>query len=769
MWRRGLLCVALGLVGLGSASVTGVAGAGTPPAKPPLKPQGKAPVKPPLRPPGTAAAPAPRPAPAPTGSARSFSPLNVQQAVAQVQKAVERQAEGRLDLKPRRTKSLAELRRAGVEKPLPFKKPSGRRSNVRAPSKRTLTPKFSTVDLKLAAERVKRYAEREANASAAVKSKLSSLRATISQKRHSFQVSATSVSDRPIKEITGLVGTLDRKAAKAQKDKRKAQKNRPNLVRATMRERATPPPAAPKPKNDVRDADERTPPSDNKLIVAPDNASGTSGSWFPTSAMPSPTNPQFSWRDKITPIRHQGYCGSCWAFATISAVEGSHSLQNGELIDLSEQQLVNCVPPASVTRGDNCQGNWPATALDWLQGNGDPSEQVMPYVSRMSSCNASAARHDTRVISWGFVNENNPWDPPSDKAMKQAIAAHGPVIATVLVTDAFQSYSGGVFDEGAPGGANHAVTIVGWDDARRAWHVRNSWGTSWGEDGYMWVRYGTNAIGSVASWVDVEKTAKAVPEEKLYKDRYVSLRNDAGEDLDVSVQALVPSGSSFKWLPADPASSQQAWKFRVSAGKVVDVKRPDNDNYLAAKKVRMWAVSLDGKRSWSDFKTRDLGVANKSYKAAKRDRFTHAFPKTGAAPDPDDVLTSAHELRADKKLAEARDQYALFTELFPESSHVHEARFWRGFTENQLGEHWEAIQHLYAMVSAAPDDEENLPYAFYYLGDSYADVGYCGYAVRTLEVVAYGEIEAPAQWASSAEKLIGLLLDDDGTICENWD
>jgi cathepsin L len=760
MWRRGLLCVALGLVGLGSASVTGHAGAGTPP-KPPLRP--------PLRAPGKAGTPAPAPAPTPTASARPVSPLlNLKQAVAQVQKAVERRAAGKTDLKPRRTKSLSELRRVGVEKPLPFKKPTGRRSHERAPSKRTLTAKQTGADMQRALARVKAYTEREAKASAALKSKLAALRSVIGSKKHSFQVGATSVSERPIKEITGLVGTLDRKAAKAQKDKRKAQKQRPNLVRATMRERATPPPSAPKSKVDHREADDRALPTDSKIIVTPDTTNGTSGTSFPSSAMPSPTNPQFSWRDKIPPIRHQGYCGSCWAFATVGAVESSNILQNGDVIDLSEQQLVNCVPPASSTRGDNCQGNWPATALDWLQGNGDPTETAMPYQSKMLSCNSSAARSDTRVISWGFVNENNPWDPPSEKALKQAIATHGPVIATVLVTDAFQSYSGGVFDEGASGGANHAITIVGWDDARRAWHVRNSWGTGWGEDGYIWVKYGTNDIGSIASWVDVEKVQKAVPEEKLYKDRYVSLRNDAGEDIDVSMQALVPSGSGFKWQPADPAKSQQAWKFRVSAGSVVDVKRPDDDKFLRAKALRLWATSLDGKRSWNDFRGKDLGVASKSYRAAKRSRFTHTFPKS-SPPDPDDVLTSAHELKADKKLAEARDQYELFTELFPEDSRIHEARFWTGWAENQLGQDWDAIQDLYEMVAAAPEDEPNLPFAFYHLGDSYADVGYCGYAVRSLEVVAYGEVNAPAEWTSSAEKLINVLLDDDGTICENWD
>jgi hypothetical protein len=283
----------------------------------------------------------------------------------------------------------------------------------------------------------------------------------------------------------------------------------------------------------------------------------------------------------------------------------------------------------------------------------------------------------------------------------------------------------------------------------------------------MWIKYGTNAIGTIASWVDVEKVKKPEPEETLFKDRYVSVRNDSGEDLDVSVQAMVPSGSSWKWLPADPGSSN-AWKFRVSAGKVLDVKRPDSSGWLRAKKLRVWASSLDGKRSWNDFRSKDLGIANKSYRAAKRDRFTHDFSKA-SPPDPDDVLTSAHELKQDKKIPEAREQFELFTELFPEDPRVHEARFWVGWADNQLGKSWDAVHHLYEMVSAAPDDDPNVPFAFYYLGDSYSDVGFCGYAVRSLEVVAYGEVDAPPEWSAAAEKLINFLLDDDGAVCENWD
>ena len=70
------------------------------------------------------------------------------------------------------------------------------------------------------------------------------------------------------------------------------------------------------------------------------------------------------------------------------------------------------------------------------------------------------------------------------------------------------SSAGGVFDENAVGRINHAVVIVGWDDARSARHVRNSWGPDWGEDGYIWMRYGGNSIGAYAAWADARKIAK---------------------------------------------------------------------------------------------------------------------------------------------------------------------------------------------------------------------------------------------------------------------
>jgi cathepsin L len=756
--------LSLALLAVAAQSVTPRVAA-QPPKPPPARAPGTAapapPPPPPQRPGQSSAQPA-----APSGSPGLNISQRLQQVTALVQKEAERQARGNALAKPRHTKSLAELRRGGIDKPRPFKKPAQRRSNLKSPERRGVTQPLITEKLAAVTARIKRYAEAEAKASASVKGKVAALRTSIAQQHRSFQVGVTSVSDRPLKQITGFIGKVDPKVAKAQKNKRTSREGRPNLVRETMLERAMPPASAPNTRNEHRDTDDR--PVLSKSIVTPDNTNGSSGASFPSSAMPSPTNPQFSWRDKLESVRNQEYCGSCWAFAVVGAYEGSQSLQNSQAFDMAEQQLVNCVPPNSLAGGDNCQGNMPATALDWMVANGTPFETAVPYRAAMSSCNDSLDRSDTRAAGWGFIDEDDPEGIPSDDLVKQAIAVHGPIAATVYVTDAFQNYTGGVFDEGASGHPNHAIDIVGWDDARKAWHVRNSWGTAWGEDGYIWVKYGTNSIGYLASWVDAAKVKKPAPEQTLYKDRYISLRNDTGEDLDISVQALVQSGNSFKWVPGDPGSAN-AWKFRVGPATVLDAKQPDSGKFLRAKTLRVWATTTDGKHSWNEFKSKDLVVASKSYRAAERDRFTEPFTKAGGTPDPDDVFTSAMEFKDEKKLADARDQFALFAELFPEDSRVHEARFWHGWAENQLGAYWDAIQDLYQMISAAPDGDENIPYAFYYLGDSYSSVGYCGYAVRSLEVDAYGEVNAPKDWVDASKKMIKFLNDDDGQVCQNWD
>ena len=667
-------------------------------------------------------------------------------------------------------RSLAELRKLGLEKPPAKTWAKGARKSAAklvAPSKRKLAPKVTKQDAAREPARLRLYADAEAKASPDVTKKLEELRKKIAAKKLSFRVGATSVSDKPVKEITGLVGEPDQKAIDAQKQKRATQGKRPNLVQATMVERATPPPAAPK-KTSTNEPDDVAPLAASDIIVTPDDTRGASGRSFPSAEMPSPTNPQFSWREKITPVRNQQFCGSCWAFAVAGSFEGSESLLNGETMDVAEQQLVNCVPAHPQTAGDNCKGHLPYLAVEWLTGSGFAVEKDVPYTARMSACNAGFGKHELRAASWGFVDENDPRRVPDNDLLKRALVTHGPVTASVYVDEAFQSYAGGVFDQNSPGRSNHAVVLVGWDDARGAWHLRNSWGTNWGEDGYMWIKYGVNQVGYLATWVDAEKKKKPPPENQTFKDRYVTLRNESGEELEVQIQAQVLSGNKWVWVPDDPAKSSKAFAVRLAKGQTLDVTRPDTRRGLRAKNLRIWAKS--SKNAWTDFKTKTLPVASKSYRAAARETFIQVFPKVSTpAPKPDDVLRAAHELKEANRLPQAREKYRSFLTLFPEHADAHEARFWVGWTQNREGVHWDAVTSLYDMVIAAPEEHDFLAYAFYYLGDSYAALGYCGYAVRTLEVVAFGDVQAPKDWVTASKDLIKFLNNDDGAVCANWD
>jgi hypothetical protein len=89
---------------------------------------------------------------------------------------------------------------------------------------------------------------------------------------------------------------------------------------------------------------------------------------------------------------------------------------------------------------------------------------------------------------------------PSVTKLKNALCKYGPLAVAVRVTSAFQAYKSGVFNQKDPGGVNHGVTLVGWDDSKKAWLIKNSWGPGWGMSGYMWIGYGSNKIGYGAGW-----------------------------------------------------------------------------------------------------------------------------------------------------------------------------------------------------------------------------------------------------------------------------
>ncbi|MGB3513888.1 MAG: C1 family peptidase [Microcoleaceae cyanobacterium] len=213
----------------------------------------------------------------------------------------------------------------------------------------------------------------------------------------------------------------------------------------------------------------------------------------------------FNWRDVgiVTPVRDQGECGSCWAFAALAAFESSALYHNnltysqvGALADGSEQHLLSC------SGAGTCKGGWYGPVFNFMIEKGNLPERAFRYQGEDTTCRFQR-NSPLKAATWGYVSDDG--GIPSVSQMKQALCKHGPVVSSVHMTDMFNAYQGGVFNQNAFGKPNHAVTIIGWDDEKGAWLVKNSWGTDWGEDGYMWIDYNSNGIGYGAAWVDARK------------------------------------------------------------------------------------------------------------------------------------------------------------------------------------------------------------------------------------------------------------------------
>ncbi len=224
----------------------------------------------------------------------------------------------------------------------------------------------------------------------------------------------------------------------------------------------------------------------------------------PTRSLPA----AFSWCDSggCTPVKNQGYCGSCWAFGTVGALECNIKIKDKVTVDLSEQWLVSCN-----SDGWGCGGGW--YAHDYHQWKTDPCggtgavlEADFPYTASDASCNCPYS-HPYHIEGWAYIGTG--YGVPLTSSIKQAILDYGPVSVSVYANTAMQAYTGGIFNGCETGTVNHGVVLVGWDDNQGGgvWIMRNSWGAGWGEGGYMRIPYSCSNIGYAACYVVYAGTA----------------------------------------------------------------------------------------------------------------------------------------------------------------------------------------------------------------------------------------------------------------------
>jgi len=205
----------------------------------------------------------------------------------------------------------------------------------------------------------------------------------------------------------------------------------------------------------------------------------------------------WSTKGATTPVKDQGACGSCWAFSATETIESYTYLKTGKLPVLSEEQIVDCD-----TTCYGCGGGWPYLAYEYVKGaGGQDSEASYPYSAgngNSGSCQFDPSNVQAKISGYKKV--------VGEPALQQTLQSTGP-ISVCVDASTWQSYQSGVLTD-CGDSVDHCVQLTGyanWGKSGSYWIVRNSWGDSWGNQGFIWIQTGSDLclIGDYATIVTI--------------------------------------------------------------------------------------------------------------------------------------------------------------------------------------------------------------------------------------------------------------------------
>jgi len=305
------------------------------------------------------------------------------------------------------------------------------------------------------------------------------------------------------------------------------------------------------------------------------------------SALKYPTS--FDWRTQniMTPVKNQGSCGSCWAFSTVGVFEALIRQRSGAVIDLAEQQLVNCVSDS------DCSGGYASSAFAYMKNSGIVYENYYPYAGTDGICNVTRASDFYLTRHWTQYLETSGLSARVN-AVKAAITNYGPSVLWMMIyNDFYTHYSSGVYiyDGTSASVGGHLIAVVGWvDDSSIVnggyWICKNSWGTSWGESGYFRIGYGQAGIDDYLYYAQFVGAANYPP---VFDSTIGNINGREGTSISFSTTATDVNGdtityssstlpvgavfnsttAAFSWAPGYTQSGTYTITFYASDGKAV--------------------------------------------------------------------------------------------------------------------------------------------------------------------------------------------------------